>query len=184
MLRKFLSFVAVVGVAFLWACDNGSDGEPSNSLIGNWSADSFSGQIDVAITFGDETITTSTAITGSDFDYIISFTESEFSTSGGYTVTSTTTVDGQAFPPTTVNVTNVTGSGTYTSTTDELTLSDSFFNLEVNGSPVETGAQPQTVSYTINGDQLTISQNETLSFTEQGITSSVTIVQSSTWTRQ
>jgi len=184
MFRRVLSFIAVVGVAFLWACDNGSDGEPNNSLVGTWAVTAFSAEVGSSTTFDNETIEVSATISGSNLDYTITFTDSDFSTSGGYTTNTTANIDGQQFEAQSITLTNVTGSGAYTATASEITVGSSFFSLEVNGVPFETGGAPQTVSYTINGNQLVFSQNEAISFTEQGITSTVTIVQSSTWTRQ
>lgn len=179
-LIKSLSLLVLF--VFVSACESGGE-TPTLSLVGSWSAASFSANVESATTVNGISINTTSVTTGSDMNYKVTFTETEFTTAGDYTVTTNLTVNGteQTF---TSELVGVTGSGTYTSTADQIILSDSFFSLEVNGMPVQTGGQPQSASYEItSNNELIISQDQTITLTELGVTTTVTIVSSSRWTR-
>ncbi|MEM6725576.1 MAG: hypothetical protein AAF598_16160, partial [Bacteroidota bacterium] len=101
-----------------------------------------------------------------------------------YTITSDLDVDGNT-SSSTDDYTNVTGTGTYTATEDELTILGSFFDLTVDGfdfSGFDTGSQ--TVNYSIDGNILTISQEETTEDSSGGFTTTSTNSSVSTWELQ
>jgi hypothetical protein len=167
---------------FVSACDSG-DESPTVSLVGSWSAQSFEANV-VAITSAPGVNLTSTsAITATELDYNLTFSETEFTTSGSYTVNNVFSFNGteQTFVSA---VNDVMGSGTYTSTENEIQVSNSFFSLDINGTPLETGSQVQSIPYEITSDNvLVFSQNQTITETNAGVTVEFTIVSTSRWTR-
>ena len=175
------SFLLVLFI-FVSACESG-DETPALNLVGTWSAVSFSANVESTTTVNGVSISSTSVTTGSDMNYKVTFTETEFTTAGDYTTTTNFTVNGtdQTF---TSDIMGVTGSGTYTSTANQITVSDSFFTLEINGTPIQTGGQPQTASYEItSNNELIISQDQTITLSDLGVTTTVTIVSTSRWTR-
>lgn len=160
----------------------------NNSLIGTWIAQSFQANITNTITAanGDETIVALVA-QAANFDYNLTFTESVYSTSGGYDMLTTVTVDGVGNPQQTTNNTDVTVEGAYSTSGNMMTTSGNMFNLTVDGVDTSAFDNGQTVAYAIsdNGQQLTLTQNED---TTQDIDGGGTIrnvtMSTSIWIRQ
>lgn len=172
-------------MAFVSACESGGDESPSTSLIGTWTAVSLEADVESTSSFNGTNITTTSIATGSDFNYDLTFTETSFTSSGSYTVSSTVSINGGPSQTVTSDFSNVSGSGTYTSTEDELTLIGAFFSLESNGLPAQTSGQAQMASYEINGNgELVISQEETMTLTQSGVTTSVNAMVTSRWARK
>lgn len=185
MSNRIKTLFALIIIVFVSACDSGGDEAPTTSLVGTWTAVSFSADVQSTTTFSGNSITSSSVITGSDFNYDVTFTETAFTTSGSYTQNSTISVTGQAEQTIISEVTGVSGSGSYTTTAEEITLNGSFYDLELNGMPVQAEGQEQTASYEINSNgELIFSQNETITLSESGVTSTVSIVSTSRWTRK
>lgn len=185
MSNRIKSLFALIFIVFVSACDSGADTTPTASLVGTWTAVSLDADVESTSSFNGTSITTTSVATGSDFNYDITFTETAFTTSGSYTVSSTVSINGGASQTITSDFSNVSGSGTYTSTAEELALTGSFFSLELNGTPAQGGAQEQIASYEINASgDLIISQDETTTLTQSGVTTSVVAVITSTWTRK
>lgn len=185
MSNRIKSLFALIFIVFVSACESGGDESPTTSLVGTWTAVSFSADVQSTSSFNGTNISSSSVTTGSDFNYDVTFTETAFTTSGSYTVNSTISVNGGDQQTITSEVTGVSGSGTYISTAEELTLSGSFYDLELNGLPVQAEGQAQTASYEITSNgELIISQDETITLTQSGVSTTVSIVAASRWTRK
>lgn len=188
MLKLTKLFFMLTLLTFMTACSN--DDEEStpdaSSLVGTWSAVSFTADITSVVAIpvtGD--ITSTTNAVGSNFDYTVTFTDAAFTTAGGYDVMTSGVAAGVNIPETTSTYSDVDGSGTYTSTDTELTISGSFYSFDVDGMDLDALGETQTVEYEINSDdELIITQNETMETTAGGFTTTTTIVSSSKWTRQ
>lgn len=185
MSNRFKLFFGLTLVFFASACESGSDESPSTSLVGTWTAVSLDADVQSTSSFNGTNVTTSSIATGSNFNYDLTFTETAFTTSGSYTVSSTVSINGGASQTFSSDFSNVSGSGTYTSTEDEIMLNGTFLSLELNGLPAQTSGQVQTASYEINGSgELVISQEESMTVTQSGVTTSLTAMVTSRWTRK
>lgn len=155
------------------------DEEEKSSLEGTWKAQSFDFSAESSFEFGG--MVTSSKIDGdaTSLDYTLVLDGTNFTTNGGYDLSFTLDAAGMM---STINdsYANVNGSGTYTNTDTEITVNEQFFSFEVSGFPSSAVTGPATASYTIDGDILTISQNETTTET----LGTTTIVSTSTWKRQ
>lgn len=182
MSNRIKSLFVLILVVCISACESGGE-SPTSGLEGTWSVQEFTAEVAVVISVGGIEINSTSSIVGSDLDYNLTFTETGFTTSGSYTVTNDYDLAG--FMQTlTSTLSNVSGSGTYTSTNTELTLSNSFFNIEVNGMPLEGSGEAQTIAYEINSNgELIFSQSETITTTDSGATSTATTEAFSRWTR-
>ena len=185
---KFTKFLTVFALLLTFsACNNDDDVVTlsSDGLEGNWTAVFFEADVTGSTEFNGETTVSATTIEASSLSYDLTFTDAAFTTSGGYTMGVSSSVDGNVVSTSSDDYTDVSGSGTYTATDTELTLNGSFFEFEFNGQPFNQANGAQTANYEINADgELVISQNETISTTANGVTSTTTIVSTSRWMRQ
>lgn len=161
---------------------------PNNSLIGTWIAQSFQANITNTITAanGDETIV-NLDVEGANLNYNVTFSESNFSTIGGYDMLTTLTINGTENPQQTTNNTDVTAEGAYSTSGNMMTISGAMFNLSVDGIDTSGFENEQMVTYTIsdNGQQLTLTQNEdTTENIDGGGTIRNVTVSTSVWMRQ
>ncbi len=186
MLKLAKLFFTLSLLIFINACANDDDvSTDPESLIGTWSAISFNADIESSTMVEEEDFLISTIALGSNFDYNVTFTESAFTTSGGYDMTTSGSFNGDIISESTDSYSNVSGSGTYTADNSSLTIGGSFFAFEFNGMNLDSQGSTQTVSYEINSNnELVITQNETMETTTSGVTSTTTIVSSSTWEKQ
>jgi len=170
----------------LTSCGKDDDSPDAGSLEGEWTAIAFNANIESTITINGDVTTLATVATGSNLSYDLNFTSSAFTTSGGYDVTTNTTVDGTVFPANMSTYTNVAGSGNYTTSGGTITLDGSFFTFAVNGMDLSALNQEQSVNYEINANgELIFSQNETITDNSSpGVTSTTMLVSSSTWVRK
>ncbi len=187
MTKLFKLFTLLMVISLATACNNEDEMSSSSSgeLDGTWTAISFQADIDGLTTFQGTTTSSNSSIVGDDLNYNVTFDDGDFTTDGGYTMTSTVSFDGNVINTSTDTYTNVDGSGTYTKDETTITTMGSFFEFEVDGVPYGTGNESQTANYEINADgQLVISQNETQSQDNMGIITTNTIVSQSVWERQ
>jgi len=170
------------------ACGGDDDNGGDEGLVGTWKAISFSADISSTTTGGGADVTSSNDINGSNFDYEVTFTESSFTTAGGYDISITTEiVSGGTVNSIDTNDTysDVDGSGTYSTNGDEITLNGSFYTFNVDGVPYGQGNEAQTAKFEINSNgQLVITQDETQTTTTQGINVVSVVESSSVWERQ
>lgn len=174
-------FFALTFVLFLGACNSDED---LSTLEGTWTAVSFSANVMSTTNFNGSEFTSTIDVVGSEFDYDLTFTDAAFTTSGGYTID--LDVDSGGNPQSSTDVyTNVSGSGTYTATNSEMTVNGQFFNFEYNGMPVISASGPQTADYEINSnDELIFTQNETMTSTSSGSTTTSVVFSTSKWVKQ
>ncbi len=184
MVKLTKLFFALTLIAFMSACSS-DDNDDSTELEGTWNAISFSFDVNASTEASGQTTESTVSALGSNFDYSVVFTSDAFTTSGGYDIQTSGTSGTVTIPSTSSTYTDVDGSGTYSTSGDEITLNGSFYSFDYNGAPYTAANGPQTANYEINSDgRLIISQNETMTTTTSGVTSTTTIVSSSTWEKQ
>ncbi|MEO1518326.1 MAG: hypothetical protein AAFV95_25130 [Bacteroidota bacterium] len=166
----FLSLLLAIG-----ACSK--DDATSDDIKGVWKAISF--EATASSTFQGTGSTS--RINSTTVNYTVNFGDSDWTTNGGYTYTTSTTVTGFPASNSTETVSDVEGSGTYSIDGNEMTLNGSFFEFDFNGMTFNTTSGPQTANFEINSNgQLIISQDETM--TSQGVSTNVT--SRSIWERE
>ena len=186
-LTKLLFLLSLV--IFLGSCDNDDDDSTGSAadLIGTWIATSF--EYETSSSTSGSGIPDSEVMTeanGSNLNYELTFTQSNYTTSGSYDMTITATQDGNVVADTTQSYTNVTGAGTYSVMGDQITVGGSFFDFDVDGIDLSAFTiGDQTATYKITSDdKLEVTQDAEISSTVQGITSTSTIRSKSVWERQ
>lgn len=182
MSYRFLTILVLSLTIFVAACDSEGDSEP-NGLIGTWSLTAVEIDASSAVTFNGTTITSANEITGSDLNYEVTFTEAGFTAEGSYTLNYVITAAGIT-TESSLDLSNVSGTGTYSTNGSELTISGQLFQFELNGQPVTASGEDGTVQFQINGNELILSQEESMTTTVQGATSVVNLEMSSTWVRK
>lgn len=183
MLNLTKLLFALTLILSLGACNSDDDPNPSD-LEGTWTAVSFSANVMSTSDFNGNEFTSTVDVVGSEFDYDLTFTDAAFTTSGGYTLDIDFDAGGSS-QSSTDTYTNVSGNGTYATTDTEMTINGSFFTFEFNGMPFLTADDTQTADYEINEDgDLIFTQNETMTSTQSGSTTTSVVVSSSKWVRQ
>ncbi|MGB0522757.1 MAG: lipocalin family protein [Flammeovirgaceae bacterium] len=126
-IQQTLFLLCLFSLFTLSSCFNNDDEDKITpdkaTLLGKWLMTdiTYSGTSTTAIP-GFDPITADFTGVGSDSDYTIELTERDFTASGGYTATLTTTSLGQTFTQTIVG-TNYASSGPWTLNGDQLTIS-------------------------------------------------------------
>lgn len=184
MIRRVLAIVIVVGVAFLSACNEGNDSTPTNTLIGTWSLSDMEADVEATTAAGPISLTASTAIDLIEADYQIVVTENTMTASGSYSLELTINIDGLPPTTTTYEFNDIAGSVDYSVSGNTLNVEGSYFDLGVDGANFSEAGTTLEITYAINGDQLTLTQNQTTTIEEDQASVNVTVSQVSTWTRQ
>ena len=185
MIKLTKMLFALSLLVLVTACGGDDDGPSTNDLLGTWVVVSFDGDIESTTTFDGTTTTSEVAILGSNLDYRVTFTETAWTTAGGYDVTNTTSVNGMPPATLTSSNTNVSGSGTYSINGNVMTIDGSFFEFETNGVPTAGTNGPEMADFEINSNgQLVLSQDKTIESNQSGVVSTTTIKTTSVWRKE
>lgn len=198
-MKGLLKFMPVVLLAMLLVGCGGDDEmnemmdeemememENSNSIEGEWTATFFEADIESVITFQDgQTNLTNGNVLGSDFSYDLMFEEDSWTTNGTYSSTATISVDGQEVSTGSIPVSNVEGSGDYSIDGSEITLTGTFFEVELNGTTTTNNPEAQSASFEINSDgQLVFRSEEIQESNEFDVNTKTIVVSTSIWERK
>ncbi len=195
---KNIKIVSVFLIAFVMfsitSCDNeplegefsdsltngGNNNNNSDDLLGDWRAISFSASNSSESVINGENFVTESSITGSNLDYIINFSNNQFTTNGDYQIRAITELNGQVIDDTSMNYTGVTGSGGYSTNGNTILFEDSIFDLSMSGFDDDVFQSDQTATYQFsnNGQRVTFVQNEEQTQNQAGI--EITVEVSST----
>lgn len=152
----------------------GKDDDPvaaRGDIEGTWTATGMVANVETNSSGNTSTVD----VTGSNFDYDLTFTADAFSTEGSYT--GTNVISSGGFNQTqVVEYTDIMGSGTYTIDGNVITTMGSFFDFDASGMGSSGNSEPQNAQFSIDGDVLTMTQNETTTSTFNGQTSTSVIV--------
>lgn len=180
-----IKLLTLLALALTFTACGDDDEMNNNDLVGTWRAESFSFSADISTTFIGQTTQSMIDGMGTDLNYELVFTETDFTTSGNYSYTLSGDVNGQAVPTTSETVTNVRGSGTYTATESTITVDGQLFELTYEGQDLSTTQEAQTVDYEINAEgKLVFNQEETMELNESGVISTTQVISTSVWVRQ
>jgi len=169
--------------------DNGNDDNNNNnnnneaSLIGEWTATSFSANVTSTTSANGMDNVVEISITGMNLGYNLVFAESTYTTNGNYDAEYTTVINGQNNASGSDSYTGVMGSGNYSTNGNMMTIDGSFFELSVNGVDTSSLGGEQTTAYELSADgqTLTFNQNETETNNTGGVDVTTNIVSTSVW---
>ena len=186
---KITNFLVLLTLFILTACGgNENNVNPEATLTGTWELAEFTANIETSTIFSGETTEAVINIDGKDFDYRLTFSETDYTTEGSYGYEGDMDVAGNksSFD---LAVSDVTGNGTYTLVDDELISDGAFFKLEFQGMNLEVGQGETKARITkLSDTELIISQDEetTIEDTQAGFSVTVTnkIVGQSVWKRK
>lgn len=184
MLKSLKFLFAFALILSLSACGDDEDSTSSTDLAGIWEAQSFDLSSETSFEVNGVATSTTTAVTSASVDYELTLTDSDFMTTGGYSYNVNAQSNGMAVIDTTLSVSNVTGQGSYTTSGDVLTTNGSFFEFEFDGADLSAIDGPASSNFSIDGNTLTLTQDQEMTMETGGITSVTTILSTSIWTRQ
>ena len=194
-MKKFLALLSLFSLLTAFTCENEplDDGildntSTNDNLIGTWNLVEFNIDLTTSSSFEGQETTSNIVVNSTEVDYVLEFTGSTFSANGSYTYNTNSVVNEAEVSSETYTLTNVSGSGFYTTNENEMTVDGSFFEFEFEGD-IDTsaleGEQTATFEISDDGETLTFSQNETTTETNAatGLQANVTKISTSVWTR-
>jgi len=184
MKNLFKNIICLVILFSFASC--GDDNEKSlTTLEGTWTAIEFSADVSLITELPGQSLEVTSNLEAENLNYDLTLDGTNFTTEGSYDINGTSSTSLTGTQNVSDSYTNVSGSGTYTTTDTEITLSNSFYDLELDGMPVSAFSQPQTANYEINSDgELVITQNINME-TDTGVGNLVSDIRSSSvWVRK
>jgi len=196
-MKKLLALFCLFSLLTAFTCEN----EPlegdietnfentDDDLLGEWSLVEFSSSISTVTDFSGQLIESDIDIESTTVDYTLNFTANNYTTSGSYSYVADVVANGFEVTGEPYTLENVSGSGSYSTNGNEMTVDGAFFEFELDGM-VETGVfdEEQTAPYQISddGQTLTFTQNETTTQTDDATGTVITIDNNSisVWSKQ
>lgn len=197
MKKSLLPFLSLFILLTAFTCENESldyDQEAINSLnnnnsntnnanlIGTWDLISFDVDMVSSINLPTGITITDIIVSSTSTDYQVTFTNSEFTTTGSYSYDTFIESVGISQQDN-LTVSNVSGSGTYTTDGNQITTEGAFFDLTFEGADMSAFEDNQTSNYSISADgqTLTFSQNQTTLQSNNGFETEIDVVAESVW---
>jgi len=192
-MKKILSLLCLFTLFFAFTCENepldfdAETGGTDSDLLGEWNLVEFDVQVSTSANFQGQDISSNIEVYSTTVDYTVNFTENNFTTNGSYSYVADVVANGMNIEGESYTLDNVSGSGSYSVTGNEITVDGSFFEFSFEGANFAEFDEEQTVMFQItdNGQTLIFTQDETTTETDAatGLTTTTTQVSSSVWTR-
>ncbi|NRB83567.1 MAG: hypothetical protein HRU49_07310 [Winogradskyella sp.] len=195
-MKKSLALMCLFSLLTAFTCENESlddnidtsSNTNNNDLMGSWNLLELEASVSSSISFQGQELSSEVYILSTDVAYVLSFTQSNFSTEGGYSYTADIVANGMEFPGESYTIDNVMGSGAYSTNGNEMTIDGSFFEFSFEDIDFSQLQGEQTLNFQISedGQMLTFFQDETTTETDVATGSTTTSVISSTssWSRE
>lgn len=193
-MKKLSVLLCLFTLFFAFTCENepldfdAESSQTDSDLLGDWSLVEFSVQVSTSTDFQGQVISSEIDIYSTTVDYNLNFTESNFTTNGGYSYVADIVANGMNVEGEPYTLENVSGSGSYSVNGNEMTIDGSFFEFSFEGMDFAELSGEQTATFEIsdNGQTLVFSQDDTTTETDSatGLTTTSTQVSSSVWARQ
>lgn len=196
-MKKLLSLFCLFTLLTAFTCENeplDSDvdletGDTNIDLIGTWDLVEFSTTLGNEMDFAGQIITSDLDVYSTETNYILEFTANTFTTNGNYSYNASVVVDGVEFSNEPYTLDNVSGSGSYSTNGNEMTVDGQFFEFSFEGemdSSALEGEQTATFELSEDGQTLTFTQNEIVVTDDAATGTTVTsnVQGSSVWVRQ
>lgn len=163
--------------------NNGNNGNSSASLVGTWTLIDFDVDLTSTTDAGGQifVIDFTTEMISSDYNLV--FTETEYTVSGDYELSSSTSIDGMPNDTYTDTYTDVFGEGTYTTNGNIMSINGSFLDFEVDGMPANVDDVDQDANFELSddGQTLTFNQDEEQIQSDNGFDVTTVTVATSVW---
>ncbi|NRD18586.1 hypothetical protein HNV08_00890 [Winogradskyella eckloniae] len=197
-MKKLLSLFCLFTLLTAFTCEDeplddginsgSNNGDTNVALIGSWDLTDFNVTLQTSTEFNGLGISSDIEIQSIEENYVLTFTESSFTTNGSYTYDTDIIVNDEPAVSESYTLENVSGSGIYSTSGNVMTVDGSFFEFEFEGmeDSVLEGEQTGTFAISADGQTLTFSQDETVSQTDPTTGTVTTSATSSTsvWTKQ
>jgi len=171
----------------LSSCGGDDDLMPvsAEDLIGDWTAVAVESSVVTESTFDGITTKVTASNVGVDIDYTMSLDGTNYITSGGYDVEGQVTIEGAGSFPVNTGFTDVSSSGTYTVSGNQLIADGDAFSIQIDGVEEAVSTEDQATTFGINSDgQLVLSLDFSMESTESGSTTNTVVLSSSTWEKR
>ena len=158
---------------------------PRSELSGEWKAQTLEGTIRTESTFSGSSIISNSTVTGANMNYYLTLTMSDnkFTAQGSYDIELATTAQGSTLSMTD-SYSNLSESGTYTSTDSEINLDASIYDICINGMVLEVTGGHTPATYSITNNVLTVTEVRQEEMNNGTISSVTDINIVSIWNRQ
>ena len=158
---------------------------PRSELSGEWKAQTLEGTIRTESTFSGSSIISNSTVTGANMNYYLTLTMSDnkFTAQGSYDIELATTAQGSTLSMTD-SYSNLSESGTYTSTDSEINLDASIYDISINGMVLEVTGGHTPATYSITNNVLTVTEVRQEEMNNGTISSVTDINIVSIWNRQ
>jgi len=158
---------------------------PRSELSGEWKAQTLEGTIRTESTFSGSSIISNSTVTGANMNYYLTLTMSDnkFTAQGSYDIELATTAQGSTLSMTD-SYSNLSESGTYTSTDSEINLDASIYDISINGMVLEVTGGHTPATYSITNNVLTVTEVRQEEINNGTISSVTDINIVSIWNRQ
>ncbi|WP_426431928.1 hypothetical protein ACPX19_05270 [Winogradskyella sp. HB-48] len=193
-MKKLSVLLCLFTLFFAFTCENepldfdAESSQTDSDLLGDWSLVEFSVQVSTSTDFQGQVISSDIDIYSTTVDYNLNFTESNFTTNGGYSYVADIVANGMNVEGEPYTLESVSGSGSYSVNGNEMTIDGSFFEFSFEGMDFAELSGEQTATFEIsdNGQTLVFSQDDTTTETDAatGLTTTSTQISSSVWARQ
>lgn len=164
---KSLKFIfAITATLFFISCDNEEDDTTpvtSETIIGSWSTTALEADILIEGDINGIPFVSDTRSIGENFDYVLTFTETEYTAVGGYDLVTTGTLNGETITTDTTSIRDISETGTYSFDDGTITFDGQLF--EFNGDDLEMSNQTLDIAFNADGD-LVITQEINIDMTE------------------
>ncbi len=159
-------------------------GDSNPDLVGSWVLLEMNADITSTTDFQGINFTSEFSVAINESDYILNFSESNYTVEGDYQLDVSTTVNGETSTYTD-SYTDVQGSGTYSTSGNVMTVDGSFIEFTFDGMPMDVAQGEQSVNYTLSADgqTLTFNQNEVQNTNEGGVAATTETISTSVWQR-
>ena len=158
---------------------------PRSELSGEWKAQTLEGTIRTESTFSGSSIISNSTVTGANMNYYLTLTMSDnkFTAQVSYDIELATTAQGSTLSMTD-SYSNLSESGTYTSTDSEINLDASIYDISINGMVLEVTGGHTPATYSITNNVLTVTEVRQEEMNNGTISSVTDINIVSIWNRQ
>ena len=156
-----------------------------SELSGEWKAQTLEGTIRTESIFSGSSIISNSTVTGANMNYYLTLTMSDnkFTAQGSYDIELATTAQGSTLSMTD-SYSNLSESGTYTSTDSEINLDASIYDISINGMVLEVTGGHTPATYSITNNVLTVTEVRQEEMNNGTISSVTDINIVSIWNRQ
>ncbi len=187
IMKSFKLLIALFAVFFFNSCSEDDSTSPvdAESLLGTWTVISLNADSNVNTNLLQVPIQTSTTSVGENFNYDVTFTETEYTVVGGYDLITTGTINGipTDFDP--VSITDVSETGTYALNGNDITIDGNLYEFEADGISLSETSEQQVAQIAFNSNnELVMTQNVEETVNQDGIEFVVKIKAVSVWRKK